>query len=625
MGRIRGLVATWPGRALLLAIVGVLVVGQQLVARATTPPPKADLRTASVTRATITQSVAVSGTVTAAASYKLSFKNTAGVTNTLAEMLVAIGDQVKKDQPLARIDPSDLRTALANAQTGLDIANAKYQQLVAGADANDVADAKRVFDKAQTAYATAKTTLQQNEVSLQQDMQSIAGKLVALRDQLVVVQYELSTVAQPIATTQPPNTTAPAINTPEPTANTSKADARTAVNSTNLAQSARDSAATSASDVLNVAYGDFVAAYTTLQGGIASFDAAVATGGDTAQANSFYQGAQAGYATATTKLASAIDTFAAYVSSVSSNVTAANNVLQNGGSKYEVNLNGARFELGKAQTLVNTLQQMLGNDKSKLTLMTTSVSTISDAVSGTVLSSRSTLNKVTATPKPTDLLQAISTLQSATQAFQNAQDNLAAATLKAPSDGTIATILNQVGENVTGTVITMANTTSLTMHGTIGEADVAKLRTGQVATINVDAVGATAASRMTGKVSSIDPVATIQSGVPVYGVDVQVDLPVPGVRAGMSGTANVIIATRQDVLAVPNLAVRSQGTRRFVQVLQNGEAVDATVTFGISNDTVTEITGGSLKEGDLVVLPAPRSATSARPVTGGFGAPGLGR
>src|SRR5439155_1529668 len=68
-----------------------------------------------------------------------------------------------------------------------------------------------------------------------------------------------------------------------------------------------------------------------------------------------------------------------------------------------------------------------------------------------------------------------------------------------------------------------------------------------------------------------------------------------------------------------NPAIRSDTGRRYVQILKDGEAVDTDVTFGIANDTVTEVTNG-LAEGDLVVLPQSRSTATARP-GGGFGGP----
>jgi len=140
---------------------------------------------------------------------------------------------------------------------------------------------------------------------------------------------------------------------------------------------------------------------------------------------------------------------------------------------------------------------------------------------------------------------------------------------------------------------------------------VSKLKLGLVANITVDALGAT--TRMTGKVTGVDPVATIQQGVPVYGVDVTIDVPNASIKPGMSGTANVILVSRQDVLTVPNLAIKTQGTRRYLQVLKDGQPVDVDATFGIANDTLTEVTGGGLKEGDLVILPQARAGATVAP------------
>jgi len=44
---------------------------------------------------------------------------------------------------------------------------------------------------------------------------------------------------------------------------------------------------------------------------------------------------------------------------------------------------------------------------------------------------------------------------------------------------------------------------------------------------------------------------------------------------------------------------------------------DVDATFGIANDTLTEVTGGGLKEGDLVILPQARAGATVAPNRGG--------
>jgi RND family efflux transporter MFP subunit len=214
--------------------------------------------------------------------------------------------------------------------------------------------------------------------------------------------------------------------------------------------------------------------------------------------------------------------------------------------------------------------------------------------------------------QPANVQSAQNSLGNAQTAAATAQSNLDNAVIKATIAGTVTTISAQVGENAlaasTTGFIVIANTSSLVLHGTIGEGDVVNVKLGQVATITVDAVGT---AKMTGKVTSLDPVATIASGVPVYGIDVTIDLPAQAVKPGMTGTANVIIASSANTLTVPNTAVKTTGGRRYLTVMQNGQAIDEmNVTFGIANDTVTEVLSG-VQEGDVVVLPQPRATATA--------------
>ena len=56
----RGILTTWPGRLLALALVAAVGGGAFFASRANSQPPKAELRTQAVTKGSVTQSVAVS-------------------------------------------------------------------------------------------------------------------------------------------------------------------------------------------------------------------------------------------------------------------------------------------------------------------------------------------------------------------------------------------------------------------------------------------------------------------------------------------------------------------------------------------------------------------------------------
>ena len=105
-----------------------------------------------------------------------------------------------------------------------------------------------------------------------------------------------------------------------------------------------------------------------------------------------------------------------------------------------------------------------------------------------------------------------------------------------------------------------------------------------------------------GKVLSIAPNATVQSGVASYTVSVSVQNS-PEIKPGMTGNASIIYAHHDDVLLVPNRAVRTDGANRVVSVLVGGSAVAKTVTVGVNDDQSTEVLTG-IQAGDQVILPS---------------------
>ena len=612
-------------------------------------PAAPELRTAVVARGGVTQTVAVSGSVNATGQVRLNFK-TGG---RLAELYVAPGQQVTAGQPLAKLDTTDLALALNQAQASVTSAQASYERTIAGASAEDLAIARQSVDNAQKSLAQTQKTTQNDVVTAQQSLSKAQTNYVAAKNastllgqaipadirtyqsgigvaqaQLVVAQTDLGTLTQ-------------------------TSDVRSAQNSLNLAQAALANATSYSNGVLAGALSDYGTAISALANAYGVFDTMVAAGTDPSSANAAYQLAQTAYTTAASRLSNAIDAPNGQLASAQTNVTPAQNSLNGTASKSDTSLDQSRNDIQGLQNTLTADQQLASATKAKIAQAGTAVGTITDAITGTLVASlqglaatqeRTTstlqgaqsslqsaqlsLQKTAASVKSFDIAASYASVLSQQANLESAQNNLANATLKAPAAGVVASVSSQIGEFVTGggtanPFILLADTAGVALHGTIGEADVAKLQLGQVATITVDAVGT---ARMTGKVSALDPLATIAQGVPVYGVDVLIDIPNPQIRPGMSGTAAIIIASRQNVLTVPNLAVRTTNGRRYVQLLKDGQPVDTDVTFGISNETITEVVTG-LQEGDTVVLPQPRAATSGA-AGGGVrigGGPGAGR
>ena len=84
-------------------------------------------------------------------------------------------------------------------------------------------------------------------------------------------------------------------------------------------------------------------------------------------------------------------------------------------------------------------------------------------------------------------------------------------------------------------------------------------------------------------------------------VRIVVEEPIPDMRIGMSATAQLVLAERNDVLVLPSRAVQRYATRRYVHVLADGVRVERDVEVGLETPTEVEIVRG-LEEGEEVVL-----------------------
>lgn len=162
------------------------------------------------------------------------------------------------------------------------------------------------------------------------------------------------------------------------------------------------------------------------------------------------------------------------------------------------------------------------------------------------------------------------------------------------------------------------------INSAVAEADVGAIRIGQEVDFRVDAFSD---REFKGRVKQIRLNPTITSNVVTYNVVVSVDNPDEILLPGMTAYITITTQTKQHVLMVPGAALRFRpaGTAEFprmssapaagagagtrkratasqVHVLRGGKIEPAAVQTGITNGRVTEITGGDLREGDMVVI-----------------------
>ncbi len=178
------------------------------------------------------------------------------------------------------------------------------------------------------------------------------------------------------------------------------------------------------------------------------------------------------------------------------------------------------------------------------------------------------------------------------------------ARLTAPFSGTVTQVEIKPGDQVAPGKVTFRidDLSSLQVDVEISEVDINRVQIGQDAILNFDAI---LGKDYHGKVKQVAPVGTIEQGVVNFIVTIELNDANPQVKPGMTAAANIIVEQLNDVLLVPNRAVRLVEGKRVVYILHNGSPKAVPVTLGASSDENSQVLEGEIKVGDLVVLNPP--------------------
>jgi HlyD family secretion protein len=233
-----------------------------------------------------------------------------------------------------------------------------------------------------------------------------------------------------------------------------------------------------------------------------------------------------------------------------------------------------------------------------------------------VAQAQSSLDKLLNTPTPEDIAQAEAAVKQSEASLKQAQAALAKASIVAPFDGTVGDVYAQIGQWATANTqaISVVDLSRLDLTITLSEVDVSKIQEGQQVEIMLDAEPG---AKLDGLVTQIDLIGTTTQGVVNYASVVSINNPTDALRPGMNASASIILQHREDVLLVPNRAVRTSGRTRTATVVYQGQLIDVPVTLGLSGDSQSEVASG-LQEGDLVLVN--QTTTTARGVPGVPGA-----
>lgn len=186
------------------------------------------------------------------------------------------------------------------------------------------------------------------------------------------------------------------------------------------------------------------------------------------------------------------------------------------------------------------------------------------------------------------------------------------ASLKAPFSGTITEVNSKIGDQVTpGTVsFRMDDLSRLLVDVQVPEADINRIAVDQPVVMSFDAI---LGKEYNGKIVEVGRVGTTVTGIVNFKVTIELSDIDSEVLPGMTAAVNIVISQLEDVLLVPNRAVRLKDGQRVVYLLKLGVPTAVPIEIGAQSDLTSQILSGEVQEGDTVVLNPPTQFEAGQP------------
>jgi len=215
-----------------------------------------------------------------------------------------------------------------------------------------------------------------------------------------------------------------------------------------------------------------------------------------------------------------------------------------------------------------------------------------------------------------------------------AQVDLDRTVIRSPIDGVVISRDVDAGQTVAASftapiLFTIANDLAkMQVNAAVSETDIGSIREGGGADFRVDAYPD---RRFHGVISQVRYAETIVDNVVTYTTLIDVDNSDLALRPGMTATISFEVDRAENILIVPNAAMRfnpvappvdgdwrrpGRAVRMQPRVfkLEDGRPVEAPIEPGLTDGSFTEIRSGDLREGDAVVIEqisGPRSRVNA--------------
>lgn len=235
----------------------------------------------------------------------------------------------------------------------------------------------------------------------------------------------------------------------------------------------------------------------------------------------------------------------------------------------------------------------------------------------TLRARRATLER-TRTESDKELQKARKAVREAQAALESIETRLSYTRIVSPLTGVVSQVTIQEGETVVAglevaNLITVLDPSRLEMWIYVDETDIGQVHPGLPVEFQVDALPDTV---FHGSIDQIYPEPEVRDNIVYYQALVRVSPEqAASLRPEMTTQCRIIVEVRENVLALPNAALKWVAGEQAVYVMRDGKPQRTMPVLGLSGVETTEVLDG-LREGDEVavqlVLPGVQTAPGAQ-------------
>lgn len=495
-----------------------------------------------VAAADVVKEVSETGVVKASEEAELSFKNGGRI----EKIYVKAGDEVKLGQELADLDKADFYIQLKEANAALDVAQANYDKLLAGASQEEIKVSETKVLSAEIDLDNAKQDLTDAESEAEEDLNNAYEDALDVLDDGYLKIYNGYNAAVSVYRSYFTNNDQEGTKVKD---NKDKIE-----NAFNNAKKYLNTAKNGSREDIDNSLSKMKDALSDVRDGLGVIR-------DMSETTNYRN-------TVSSADKTSLDNQKSYINTSYSAVVGAKQTISTTKIDNELSINSAKASLASAEA---SLQKA----KDDLALLK-------------------------AGPRREDINLYQAKLDQARANIYLLENKIREATLRSPADGQITRVDKTNGETVQAaeSIISFLPIAPFKIEVDIYEEDIVNVEPSNPVEITLVSFPD---EHLKGSVVSVDPAEKLIDGVVYYQVDIDFLEVKKGIKIGMTADIIIEVARKENVLAVSKGAVDKIDGKMLVEVFEGGEIKQREIKTGLEGVDYFEVLSG-LKEGEEVVI-----------------------